>query len=413
MSQASTQLHALSRPFSFHAWLPLVAVLVTGAIGFFIVQDVPLLLDERRHYPRICEARDGVSYGVDHAVCPHTYHVIVAAASTITGVESVAATRLLTAPIALLCVVLTISIARKLGVGNSARIGAQLFFLPVLTPFFFLLYTDALSLLFVLLALRLTLSNCLWGAALAASAAVLVRQTMIIWMMFVFVLPYVRAHGLRMEWQPILHHLRRSWLYLVGFAGFAVFLIVNRGVALGDKEHHPAFELRAGNISFALLLAGVVFLPLHIANIPRILTLLRTRPWVLPLVLAGVTFLWQASTFDHPYNQKDDCLRNWPLVAAEMHVALRLLFFTAVTGAILSLCVTRLREPAFLLLYPLVVLSLAPSWLIEPRYVIPAFGLFVLFRQPQAPRLERAQLAWSALLALAVLAVTFDGRYFL
>lgn len=388
------------------------AVLAAAAIGFQSVCDVPLLVDEIRHFDRIQALRGGHEPAIP-ASSLHTYHAVLAAISSAVGAESIGDTRLLSLLLGLLCVPAGFGIVRKLDPQGASLAAAQLFFLPILLPFFFLLYTDSLGLLCVLLAVLLAWDGCVWGAALASIAGVLIRQTHVVCMLFAFLLPYVRTHGWRVEMAAVIGHLRRGWLFLLGFAGFAAFVIVNKGVAIGDREYHPAFTLHAGNILFALFVVCVVFLPLHAANLPRIARLLRERPWWLLAVAGGVCFFLFGANFDHPYNDWDHCLRNKVLNRVEDSALYRAVFAAGVVLALLSLAVTELRDRSFTLLYPIAVLSLAPAWLVDPRYTIPALALFALFRARQSWALEWAILGWCALLSLFVLDGIFREVFFL
>ena len=405
---------ALALPASVSPYPALLALAVLGVAvaGFQVVRDVPLLLDEEHHYERIESLRAG-EIPARPASCLHSYHTILAGMSVLTGIESIEGTRLLSMLVGLLCIPVAFGIVRRLDPEGAPLSAAQLFFLPILLPFFFLIYTDALGLLCVLLAVLLAWDDCIWGAALASIAGMLVRQTHVVWMLFAFTLPYVRAHGWRLSKAAIREHLRRGWLFLPGFAGFAVFVAINRGVAIGDRHHHPAFELHTGNVLFALFVVFVAFLPLHLANLPRILTLLRERRWWLVLAGAALVLFLFAASFDHPYNAWRHCLHNKVLIRAAGNGACRVLFCLAAVGAVLSLAVTELRAPGLVLLYPLAVLSLAPAWLVEPRYAIPALALFVLFRTRQSWRVEWMNLAWCGMLSLFILDGTFTETFFL
>jgi alpha-1,2-glucosyltransferase len=211
----------------------------------------------------------------------------------------------------------------------------------------------------------------------------------------------------------MMEHLRRGWLFMAGFLGFAIFVLVNRGVAMGDPTAHPSFQFRTGNIFFALLVVAVVFLPLHVANLAAVGRLLRAQPWWLLIVAAVFLLFWFGTRFDHPYNTWSYCLRNHVLnwmATSDLH---RLAGFAAATLVLLSLAVTPFRESSFLLLYPVAAMSLAPCWLIDPRYIIPALSLFTLMRVRREWSVEWANLAWCALLSLLLLDVTFEGKYFL
>lgn len=394
--------------------LGLVTVALTVAVlGFAAVREVPLLLDEKPHYERIRAFRDGDEMRVHPAVCPHTYHWTLAGLSALLGIESEEGTRLLSLLVSLGCVPAAFRIVRYLGPTDASLRVAQLLFLPVLIPFLFLLYSDSLGLLFVLLALGLALDGCVWGAALASIIGMMVRQTHVCWMIFAFALPYVREYGWRLEREAVLGHLRRGWLFLLGFAGFALFVLVNGGVALGDRQQHPSFRFHSDSVLFSLFLVFVVCLPLHVANLPAIGRLVRARPWWL-LVVAGLfSLLWFGARFDHPYNQWSHCLRNKVLNCVAGSDWSRALFFLAVALATLSLAVTRLRESSASLLYPLAVLSVALSWLIDPRYAMPGLALFILLRESRSRTVEWMSLAWSVLLSVVVLDGTFRQAFFL
>jgi alpha-1,2-glucosyltransferase len=81
--------------------------------------------------------------------------------------------------------------------------------------------------------------------------------------------------------------------------------------------------------------------------------------------------------------------------------------------AVLSLFVIRLRHPLHYLIYPFAMLTVLPVWLIEQRYYLPAFSLFMVFRESASPALERALLATNAIAALYFFAGVTQGRFFL
>ena len=54
-----------------------------------------------------------------------------------------------------------------------------------------------------------------------------------------------------------------------------------------------------------------------------------------------------------------------------------------------------------------------PSWLIEQRYYLPAFALFMLFRESASPRVERALLAVNVVMALSLFVGITEGWFFL
>ncbi len=73
----------------------------------------------------------------------------------------------------------------------------------------------------------------------------------------------------------------------------------------------------------------------------------------------------------------------------------------------------RLRQPVHYLIYPFAALSLMPVWLIEQRYYIPVFALFMLFRESASPRVERTLVAMYVVMALYLFAGVVGGGSFL
>ena len=68
--------------------------------------------------------------------------------------------------------------------------------------------------------------------------------------------------------------------------------------------------------------------------------------------------------------------------------------YAAVAWTVLSLAVTPLVRPQYLLLYPFTVLFLVPSWLVEQRYTLIPFTLFLLMRRPASAPVELATWLW-------------------
>jgi alpha-1,2-glucosyltransferase len=69
------------------------------------------------------------------------------------------------------------------------------------------------------------------------------------------------------------------------------------------------------------------------------------------------------------------------------------LFFLPIAFSIMSLSVTTLRNKSYYLLYPFTVLFLVPSWLIEQRYYIVPFSLFILFKNEKSRLVEYSTIA--------------------
>jgi hypothetical protein len=86
----------------------------------------------------------------------------------------------------------------------------------------------------------------------------------------------------------------------------------------------------------------------------------------------------------------------------------------AIILAVLSLCVSRLRQPVQCLIHPFAILSsMIPMWLIEESYHMLVFVLFTLYRESAWPRVERALLGVNIAVAHYLFAVIVDGPSFL
>ncbi len=228
------------------------------------------------------------------------YHVVLMLLSDLTGARSSTAVRALSTLVSLPAIPVFYLMVRRLQPRFAAVATLQFAFLPVLFPFFFLLYTDGLSLLLVLLSVLLVLREHRLAAAGVAILAVLVRQTNIICLAFVLALAYVEDHGFTLSRDRVVPFLRRHLLFVLALAAFAVFVLVNRGVALGDGSAHP-LKFRLGNVYLFLFLYFFVLLPVHLAALPRALAGLRD-PRVLGFALALFGVFMFTFVNDHPYN---------------------------------------------------------------------------------------------------------------
>jgi hypothetical protein len=390
-------------------------VLVVCWLGDLLFRNTPALVDESNHYRRVLRAREGNFEPDSRQTNPGAYYILMAGLSWVWDATSLQGLRRISLCLGLLALPLVYLIRRRLSPPGAVLVTAQFFFLPLLLPFEFLVYIEPAAVVALLLALLFALDDRPALAGCAAIAGVLMRQPQVIWALFVLFLPYVDEHGWKLEPRAVARHLARGWVFLVGFAAFALFVVVNRGVALGDRPHHP-IGLYTENVFLGLFLCAAVFLPLHVANLGRIVSVLHRQPeWI--VVLAGLFCVyWFTFHADHPYNNlrpPDPFLRNWLLVWLEASALHRVLFFVPVAWAFLSLVVTRLQKPAFALLYPCAVLFLAPSWLVEPRYAIPFLVLFLVLREGQPLVTEIASLGWCVLLSGLLLVGTAREWFFL
>ena len=163
-----------------------------------------------------------------------------------------------------------------------------------------------------------------------------------------------------------------------------------------------------------MLVAWLLLLPLHIANLPKIMRLLYEKPiWIPTLAILLLIFL-ATFTISHPHNFRSDYfLRNWFLYQLKDMFKYQLYAYLAIAWSILSFAVTPFRQKYQYWLYPISALALLPVWLIEQRYYIVPFVLFMLFRVPQARWTEVSLLLWSILLSIPLTIGFTSMKFFL
>lgn len=383
-----------------------LTLLVLGPLFWYVRGHEPMG-DEHLHMDQILRFARGEFSMNEFVTQIPGYHAIIAVPAALSGMTSVDGLRLFSFLLSVATVVVFYLCARAIQPRLSGAATAQFALLPILLPYFFLLYTDVTSLLLVLLALLFALRKRFTVAGVFATLAVFVRQTDIVWLgFFLFFMLAERGYLRRMwEWlrdmidgkkttrfthSPWFHPmLRESAVYLIGAGLFVAFALINGGIAVGDKSAHPFPALYPGNVYLLLFLAFFLFLPLHLANTPRIAKHFWKRPWMwllFPLLLICAMFF----VSDHPNNQAEHWffLRNRLLLFFTADLLHKFLFFIPIGLAALSLAVTKLARRSFYLLYPFAILSLVPSWLIEHRYLFIPLALFLLFRERRSAVVE-------------------------
>ncbi len=363
--------------------------------GYLIISQTWQLVDEEENLVQIRMLLHGQFHEFQYIATTPAYHAIIALLAWLLNAQSLSLIRLLSLMLGLSAVAGFFIAARHLDAMDAPLATSQFFFLPILLPFFFLLYTDVLSLGLLVFSVYGALTHREKLAGTAGILAVVVRQNQIVWLLFVFLLLYLIENGYSMDREAIKNHLRRSWIFLIGFAAFALFVLLNHGIAIGDCKMHPPFTFHLGNVYFSLFLFLIVFLPMHLANFPKVCALIRRNPWLLAVLGLLLSIYLPTFTNTHPYNFVHGFLRNVVLELATLALWTKLLFFIPIAYTILSIAVTPLKKPVFYLVYPFWILTLVPAWLIEERYYLAAFSLFLLFRERQSLSIEYASLVYS------------------
>lgn len=283
----------------------------------------------------------------------------------------------------------------------------QYCFLPITFPLFFLLYTDLFSMAFIFAALYFVIRKRYTLAGIAALGAMITRQNNLIWILLCCVLIYDSE-------KHFLTSLKKGWVFVLLLVAFAIFAIVNHGVAIGDRDKHP-WMLTSGNVFFMLLLFFIFFLPLHLKHSRDILDLIKRNKKT--LLLIPLLYLLYFFTFSptHPYNQAaySFFLRNRLLLFMNSSLLWKTLFFMPMIYSVFTLMVTKFIEPRYYWFYPASVLFVLPSWLIEQRYYLIPFSLFLIARKQDESLTENTLLIVYAPTAMFFLHGILADKFFL
>lgn len=266
----------------------------------------------------------------------------------------------------------------------------QFFLLPILFPWFFLLYTDAFAITVLLLAAYFWLRERHVWAAGAGAALFYVRQPVVV---FVFILAlidlleYVRANRQTLSLNVLGRWFLRGWPYLLLLVGCAGFFLINGGFAVGDTDSHPGGVVGWDNVTFSAWMAFLFIWPLVIGRFGDGLQLLLHKHGSLGRILGfiGVVIAFASVFFfdpTHPYNALAGTLHNGFILWANSIGFGRL--WLAIPIVLLSLALTQIhfKSTTHYVIYFGWLISLIPFWLVEPRYSIPAFAVWLLFVPP-------------------------------
>jgi alpha-1,2-glucosyltransferase len=397
----------MDRPLSKEYVLLLLLAFSSLEMGYFMVLGSGFLADEGwRHYVQIDMFLRG-DYRVITSMVP-AFHAIFALIAYAAGDSSLAFFRMVATIISFLSIVAFYVAAKGVDPESAFLKTLQYTYLPILFPLFPLLYTDVSSILTVVLMMHLTLGGRRRLSGIAGLISVLVRQINVVWVAFSL---FLLIRDGKRDAACMSARLRGCWVHLGVFAVTAVFILVNGGFAVNDKDILPP-SVSFGNVYFSLFLAFFLFLPLHAANL-RVVARLARDPKVLAAIPVIFAFYMLTFTNTHPYNHILFFLRNQVLAYFNHDIALKAVFFIPVCYCILSLAATPLHRREFLMLYPLGIIALSSLWLIEQRYALVPFVLFILLRKSSSKAVEYSIIAINFALSLYLLWGISAGRFFL
>lgn len=390
------------------AWLVACVYAVTGA---------ELRGDEYAHFPQLDRFVHG-DWRVmrDAMTTVPAYHALVALLMNAFGVEELGAARAISGVAGLFAIGGFVRLRRAV-LGRDDWIGAAQFaLLPLMAPFVFLIYTDVASLAAVLWAAEASVRARHGRAALLLVVALAMRQNNICWLaLFVALATWPALHergvaSLRTTLPPL-------WPYVLPCAVFAAYWLWNGSISFSPVQAalHPDASLHVGNL-YLMLYCAALLLPLHVlGGLRRYAVAVRERPLLLVLPAALIALFYAAFAVDHPYNLIENAVswRNRVVQLVQRDAGFKFVFGAVATLAAVGLAWQPLADASARWLFPFAALFVSLSWLIEQRYYLIPFALFLAWRLPAPRRVELATLALWGILAVFLFWGMMSGSWYL
>ena len=304
---------------------------------------------------------------------------------------------------------------------------------PVLYFFTFLYYTDSSSTFFVLLMYYVSLRGNHFAAALIGAVSIIIRQTNVVWVVFTAgtaALRTLQQNVNKTDSSSLITELTEFiisfysnffkvfkclWAYGVVAIGFAVFVVKNGGIVVGDKTQHKAcfnfpqlFYLLVFTLGFS---SSLLVFPEDIASDLKSLQNAIKKPlYIIGLLLAAVIMLLiiYKFTYIHEYLLADN--RHYPFYIWRKVYARHWLVKYAIVPLYMfaAFCIHKqlsLKQHRLWLVmfYTCVAIVTVPQKLLEFRYFIIPYILYRL----HIPLASYTRLVLECVLYIAVNAATF------
>jgi len=390
-----------SRRPSLVAISAFVLVLHLGAVMLRSGQTP--LIDEGYHFDQIGRFLSGNwTLNLELSLVPG-FHFLIFLITKLFGISDFSSVRIISFLLSFASVPIFYLAAKHIDPQNVIPKTAQFAFLPIVFPFFSLVYSDVFSLTLLLLSLLFSLKDKPTLSALIGIFSLAVRQTNIVWFVFILILSYVNRKGFAFSLKNIVNFLLSHFMFLVGIILFGEFAYLNQGIVTGARIMQPSGGFFPSNIYFLLFLFTPLFLPFVIGNFTKILLFVQKKKSLLIPIIVVVYFFYMATfTNSHPWNHYTFFLRNKLLILFTSNVLYKTIFFAVMVISLLSLAVTKLYKKSFYLFYPATLLFLAPLWLVEQRYFFVPLTFFLLFKNASNIKVE-----WIAFVYFVVMSLIF------
>jgi len=370
-------------------------------------------VDEINHLAQIKEYRAGSLIHLSYITAGPGYHLITSQISQLFNLTSISAVRAVSLFYGLLLLFFSSLCLKEIFQTISKYRIIQIMFLPILFPYFFLIYTDVFSASLCVAAFYFLLKCRHHTAGLLSLLSIMVRQTNIVWVVSSVVYVVVRKFDLG---DPLksLKNISVSVIPQCIICGlFLVFIYLNEGIAMGDRGAHQS-GIYFNNLFFFPLTLVVVLFPLQIANFNRIVSFTK-KNWLTVLGVFVGAFVFYLFSFGdlHVYNLGMEFARNRLLVSMTENWLLKTILFLPMFYGIVSFVLTPLMDKSYYFIFFMTLAILLPSYLVEPRYYIIPIIFYQIVRVNYPPKVEMRLALYSVILSGWVVVSISNGSLYL
>lgn len=389
-------------------WYVYIFIILLAIGGICLTYQKEQVVDEPIHYVQIQHFLTKDYTMVGGLTVPPGYHAIIATIMGFLGLMSSDSARIITT----LFLTLTL-IPAFYAITRSWRKTLQFFFFPLMFIYYFLIYTDLASLLFILMAVAALHYKKYNISGLFFICSMFIRQNNIIWLLYGGLFICIEQCIENKSWKIfdqkyIIDILKKTWTYIIGVILITIFIILNKGLVIGDRVSHP-LGIHTTNIYYMLFMLFFMFLPSIMLRVKEMWNWGIKYSAISLLIIGGITLLALFNlSNNHWYNNQiingsvmnTGVVHNIIMMWAVTSTTTRILFAIPIIIAVFYLIIAKLKNPLYYLIYPFAILTVITSQMVESRYYIIPFALFLTFREEGTEREEYYLLGYFILLAL-------------
>lgn len=382
-----------------------LTIFLVTCIGLVIIHDRPLFIDEKYHYGQITNFLQG-NYSIypELTVIPG-YHMIVVGIAEKFDIKSLGGIRAVSGIILVLTLIPLFYILTQ-----SWRKTAILYFFPTMFSFYFLVYTDLMSLMLVLMAIWMYQRSKYNFSGLFIVTAILVRQNNVIWLGMLMLMAFIELIKICKNdyWTIIINYIKYYWAYCLSCILFLIFMIINKGILIQNRTNHN-ISFYFTNIWYILFISFFLFMPFIIFKAKEIGELLtQAKGWIIVGAVTLAGFITYNNS--HWYNNINNpgIVRNVILQTAASNTFILIAFLIVSSITVLWLMTVKFKNNMYKYVTFFSIIYLGMSEMVDTRYYMIPFALFIIMREDDKD--EYFMLIYSISLATLMFIGVMSGK---